>query len=317
MKNKHLEHPEDSILNKGREGALSILKFLKDKNSTLSVKYDGAPAIVWGINPENERFFVGTKAVFNKREKYIKINYTHHDIEVNHGNKPNVASILHLCLDHLPRIDGVYQGDFIGYGGTDTYKPNVIEYSFHKERITKFDMVFAQHSHYRGDYKTLKDLTVQYNMPYTVCGGNTYFVNITAEREYRALGLDLLLGLAEAAVKFVKFPTEEEGKKIKIAVNKFIREGRDLIPSELSKETGYHANLFHLYNFIREIKHKLMEGIKTFEDVTCVIDYDNIGIVNHEGFVMSNQHGTYKLVKRNEFSYANFNADKSWSQLPF
>ena len=80
MKNKHLEHPEDSILNKGKDGALNILKFFKDKSSELSVKYDGAPAIVWGINPENGKFFVGTKSVFNKVK--IKINYSHYDIDL-------------------------------------------------------------------------------------------------------------------------------------------------------------------------------------------------------------------------------------------
>ena len=66
MKNKHLEHPEDSILNEGKEGSQTILNFLKDKSSELSVKYDGAPAVVWGINPENNKFFVGTKGVFAK-----------------------------------------------------------------------------------------------------------------------------------------------------------------------------------------------------------------------------------------------------------
>ncbi len=56
MKNKHLEHPEDSILNKGRDGAHTIIQFLREKSSELSVKYDGAPAVVWGINPENNKF---------------------------------------------------------------------------------------------------------------------------------------------------------------------------------------------------------------------------------------------------------------------
>ena len=128
MKNKHLEHPEDSILNEGKEGSQTILNFLKEKSSELSVKYDGAPAVVWGINPENNKFFVGTKSVFNKVK--VKINYTHYDIEVHHGHTPNVASILHLCLEKLPRVKGVYQGDFIGFGGGSVYTPNTITYSF-------------------------------------------------------------------------------------------------------------------------------------------------------------------------------------------
>ena len=82
MKNKHLEHPEDSIFTSGRKGLHTILNFLQEKKSNITVKYDGAPAIVWGVNPDNNRFFVGTKSVFNKVQ--VKINYNHNDIEVNH-----------------------------------------------------------------------------------------------------------------------------------------------------------------------------------------------------------------------------------------
>ena len=52
MKNKHLEHIEDHVLT-GRQGALDAIKFLDTKQSQVSVKYDGAPAIVYGTNPEN------------------------------------------------------------------------------------------------------------------------------------------------------------------------------------------------------------------------------------------------------------------------
>ena len=31
---------------------------------------------------------------------------------------------------------------------------------------------------------------------------------------------------------------------------------------------------------------------------------------DHEGFVLSNQYGTCKLVNREQFSYANFNSDR-------
>ena len=43
MKNIHLEHPEDTILT----GDLSVLNWFT-ADSTLSVKIDGSPAIVWG-----------------------------------------------------------------------------------------------------------------------------------------------------------------------------------------------------------------------------------------------------------------------------
>ena len=99
-KNLHLEHPEDSILN----GELSVLNWFT-ADSNISAKIDGSPAIVWGTNPVNNKFFVGTKSVFNK--KLIKINYNHRDVDRNHKGK--VADILHKCLDNLPVTDNIYQ----------------------------------------------------------------------------------------------------------------------------------------------------------------------------------------------------------------
>ena len=90
MKNKHIEHPEDSILT----GDLSALSCLRNEGN-LSVKMDGAPAIVWGTNPATGNFFVGTKSVFNKVK--IKINESHQDIDANHTGQ--VATILHKCFD--------------------------------------------------------------------------------------------------------------------------------------------------------------------------------------------------------------------------
>ena len=61
MKNLHLEHPEDTILT----GDLSVLDAFSNRmHNSYSVKIDGSPAIVWGTNPENGKFFVGTKSVF-------------------------------------------------------------------------------------------------------------------------------------------------------------------------------------------------------------------------------------------------------------
>ena len=97
-KNTHMTHPEDSILT----GDLSVLDaFLMWCFVTL--KIDGAPAIVWGRNPESGNFFVGTKSVFNKR--LIKINESHEDIDKNHSG--NVATILHQCFKYLPHTNKI------------------------------------------------------------------------------------------------------------------------------------------------------------------------------------------------------------------
>ena len=92
----HIEHPEDTILT----GDLSFLDAIQNAG-VLSVKMDGAPAIVWGTNPATGKFFVGTKSVFNKVR--IKINESHEDIDANHSGE--VAIILHRCLSALPRTE--------------------------------------------------------------------------------------------------------------------------------------------------------------------------------------------------------------------
>ena len=304
MKNKHLEHPEDSILNKGREGALEVLKYLKSKKNEISVKYDGAPALVWGRNPENGKFFVGTKSVFNKVK--IKINYTHHDIEVNHGHIPRVASILHLCFEKLPRYDGIFQGDFIGYGGTDTFDPNTITYKFDKN--IKQDIVVAAHTRYIGRQMKNLEAVFHYNSAWSE---EVKFLDATASINKRSRKLDLLLSLAQTACRFVRFPTTKEGEKIKVIVNSFIREQKELNPEALAAATGFGKNLFYLYNFIIEIKELLMEGITSKENIECFIDAVKC---EHEGYVMTNDFGTYKLVNRKQFSYANFNVRKEWKK---
>ena len=94
----HIEHPEDMVLS----GELSVLNWFT-ADSHISTKIDGSPAIVWGTNPATNKFFVGTKSVFNK--KLIKINHDHREIDANHQGK--VADILHKCLDNIHPTTGI------------------------------------------------------------------------------------------------------------------------------------------------------------------------------------------------------------------
>ena len=77
-KNTHMEHLEDEIINNGVKGATTAIEFLNSLNDMLAggksktnitVKWDGAPAIFAGINPENGKFFVAIKSLFNKAPK--------------------------------------------------------------------------------------------------------------------------------------------------------------------------------------------------------------------------------------------------------
>lgn len=295
MKNTHLEHPEDEIL-LGKQSAQQVIKFLRERNSTLSVKYDGAPAIVWGTCPFTDRFFVGTKSVFNKRK--IKINYSHHDIEVNHGDVPKVASILHVCFDNLPQIKGIVQGDFIGFGGNDFYKPNTIEYNF--GRLVEENVIIAAHTSYTSSTH-LKDAVASFGVSEELQSPDVKFLNVDAHFTSRRRRIDLLLGLASVVSNFVKYPDAKEVADLKIAINKCIREGREI--------DCLSGNLLLLFNLLTQAKELLMKGITTEEDVTCYVGDDEC---DHEGYVMTNQFGTFKLVNRQVFSYNNFNLPKNW-----
>ena len=92
-RNTHLEHLEDEIINNGTKGAKTSIEFLKSikkmlqggkGGSTVSVKWDGAPAVFCGINPENGKFFVGTKSIFNATPKSTIQMQTSREIMVVH-----------------------------------------------------------------------------------------------------------------------------------------------------------------------------------------------------------------------------------------
>lgn len=306
MKNTHLEHPEDSAL-LGKKAVQNTIKYLRNCKGSCTVKYDGAPAIVFGTNPENGKKFVGTKSVFNKVK--VKINYTHADIEKNHSDNQKVAAILHSILAHFPQFEGIYQGDFIGYGGESVFTPNTITYDFSSvPGILERDLVFVCHTRYTGN--SIKELEAHFGAPRYLTGPflGIHFVDPNAQFTTRRRRIDYILGLASVVSNFVKYPeTKKETEALKIVVNKCIREGRP-VSDVLS------GNLLLLFNLLTEAKLLLMEGITvTGDDVRATIDlgvdYINSG---HEGYVHCNVYGAYKLVNREVFSHYNFTLPKSW-----
>ena len=171
--NTHLEHLEDDIINRGSKGGDNALNFLMTVRDMLAgtarskvnitVKWDGAPAIICGINPENGKFFVGTKSVFNKTPK---INYTNRDIDSNHGGV--VAQKLKVCLAYLSKLNikGILQGDLL-FTGDDkknisidgeamiSFTPNTITYAMPKnsavgKKIAAAKMGIVFHTQYNG-----------------------------------------------------------------------------------------------------------------------------------------------------------------------
>ena len=145
QKNTHMTHIEDKVIYGGVKGtreAILALRALRDTlkgehDGSVSVKWDGAPAIFAGIDPRDGNFFVAKKGIFNKNPKVYKS-----DADVDADTSGDLAVKLKDALNYLPAlgIKGVIQGDFL-FGAGDvktkkikgesyvTFHPNTIVYA--------------------------------------------------------------------------------------------------------------------------------------------------------------------------------------------
>lgn len=171
---KHIHHAEDRPLLHGSSGLEHAYGALNQahthmkvgqRTSNLTMKYDGSPSIVFGHHPRSGQFFVASKSAFNKTPK---INYSHEDIDKNHGHAPGLAAKLHIALDHLHKITpkkGVYQGDLMYHTGDKgdltqhkeghvSFTPNTITYTAHGDaakKISRSKIGVVIHTKYKGD----------------------------------------------------------------------------------------------------------------------------------------------------------------------
>jgi len=170
---KHLEHLEDEMLNYGVEGCKAAVSFLKELRKMLGhqesggfmqTKWDGAPSVICGTDPQTGEFFVGTKSVFNKTEP--KICYTEEYIDGYYSG--DLAEKLKFSLRYFKElgIKGVVQGDLLFTSDLRservdgeslyTFRPNTITYGIPTDhpigraaRAAKIGVVF--HTHYTGE----------------------------------------------------------------------------------------------------------------------------------------------------------------------
>ena len=299
-KNTHLEHLEDDIINNGYAGGQNAINFLislnellaghSNKKVNLTVKWDGAPAIVAGPSPENGKFFVGTKSVFNKTPK---VNYNIADIRKNHEGP--VANILRDCLQYLSGLGmkEILQGDlmFTQSGEKKTtykdptgkqeqmisFQPNTIVYMVpegtpfgKKINSSKLGIIF--HTTYKGkDFQSLKasfganvsklrrTSSVWFDdASYKDVSGNALMT--IGESQQLQKTINMASGSLKKSKELLnKIKTEKNtlsvGVQLKTYLNSFIRAATDL-PS--TKET---ASKFR--EFYKERTQKEIDGVKT------------------------------------------------------
>ena len=181
-KNLHLEHLEDEIINYGVDGGRAAINFLRSLRDMLAgasrssvnmtVKWDGAPAIFAGIDPEDGKFFVAKKSVFNVSPKLYKT-----DAEIDADVSGALVSKFKIALKEFSKlgIKGVLQGDLMFTDDVDTttidgekyytFQPNTIVYAVPVDSklgniIKKAKIGIVWHTTYSG--KALQDMKASF-----------------------------------------------------------------------------------------------------------------------------------------------------------
>lgn len=164
---KHLSHI-DELLYSTNDDRKQLLKFcnqiinaiekqnIEDTNITeLTTKIDGSVSIVFGLHPQQQKFFIGSKSVFNKTPK---VNFSVDDIYVNHGKSAGLAKTLIYLFEILSKykFTNVYQADLIFTpetleikNGIAKFTPNTITYSLPAEMVKGKKVGMSVHTIYR------------------------------------------------------------------------------------------------------------------------------------------------------------------------
>ena len=300
-RNTHLEHLEDEIINNGTKGAKTAIEFLKsikqmlqggEGGSQISVKWDGAPAIFCGINPENGKFFVATKSLFNVTPK---INYTNADIKRNHSGV--LADKLIAALKHFSKlgIKGILQGDLLFTSGDKktakvdgkdsiVFTPNTITYAVPKaggmlgsslyKRINSAKIGIIFHTSYSG--KTIKGLSATFGASTSSLSKSkaVFFDDATYKQtnpgftRTEEIAFDNILRMAEGSAykagAFIDKIKKDKGPlslgvQLKTFFNTYIRQGT---PITNSKALSNNFEVYFIQKLQKEIDSKKTPAAK-------------------------------------------------------
>ena len=179
-KNVHMTHVEDRVIYGGVKGAreaIFALRAMRDmlagnsnENYDVTVKWDGAPAVFAGIDPNDGQFFVAKKGIFNKDPKVYKS-----EADVRADTSGDLAEKLVVAFNELKDlgIKDVIQGDIMFTKGDVkkesidgesyyTFQPNTIVYAIPVKsdlgkQIAKANLGVVWHTTYKGkDFPSMK-----------------------------------------------------------------------------------------------------------------------------------------------------------------
>lgn len=282
-KNTHLSHLEDLVFEEGFLGASKAIQTLRnlsraidgteESRHSLTVKWDGSPSIVAGINPENGRFFVGTKSALNLTPL---VAYDSYDLAILYSGQPKLLAILQTCLRCLPKLNmkGIYQGDLMFSYPSDLriekidgldhviMQPNIVAYAIPcgtslANRVLTASLGIVWHTQYKGT--KLTDLKASFHPDISgftqtddVWFRDASYTNLPAAAPFtQDQRTSFLRCLNQAAGAFMsvtdemcsRLLTKDTIANLKMYVNSRIRAGSDTL----------HANDYAIWLFERDM----------------------------------------------------------------
>ena len=294
-KNTHLEHLEDDILNNGSAGGKNAINFLNSlgkmltgpSSSSINVttKWDGAPAVVCGTDPENGKFFVGTKSGFNINNP--KICYSDELVDFYY-EAGELNKKLKACLKYLPSLNltGILQGDLlyttdktVGQVNGEScvvFQPNTITYAIPstsplgaKVKASSLGIVF--HTKYTG--ATMSELTATFGVKTPASSATVHvfssnFTDATGASQFTAAektaynaAVNRASGSLKQASAFLDILKDTGQGKFMLAVmfkqffNSYIRSGTNL--------TNTKAVTANFANYYQQALTKQINSVKT------------------------------------------------------
>lgn len=325
-----IPHVESVILAQGKPGLKSVILALENINNGfygfpvnyhISNKMDGSPSIVFGIHPDNRKFFICLKSFFSKNPKVM---YTNEDIDKYYTNE-DLNRKLKIALKYLPElklVSGILQADVLfadenikDYNVT----PNIITYNMNY--ITTMFSAYPKlgisiHTQYDSfDVSTRKiNLSQEYNTE------NVYVWNcvrnVLPDDLYMKRDDDIIVSMIDTLKEYYN---RTDGILDKISSIKTYREA---IERYLSKAYNNGENIVTVEGLLNNVKDEQLKSIISKDSTKLRVVF---GVINRlsevkiafihklfnknvtEGIVITNKddNSRFKLVDRKTFTRLN------------
>jgi len=276
QKNTHMEHIEDVIFNEGVKGTRKAINFLRNIRDMLAgnttkpiiatVKWDGAPAVFCGIDPNDGQFFVAKKGIFNKNPKVYK---TPEDVRADTSG--DLQEKLLIALQEFSKLgikSGVYQGDLM-FTKSDvsvetiegekyyTFQPNTIVYAVPVKsglgkQIRRANIGVVWHTTYSGSsFESMKasfgkDISNRFRAPATVWQDDATYTDVSGNATFTKAETERVTAhLSRAGQLFQRVPAglinafsenPDLLARTKVFINSRVREGQILQPNQAPKQ---------------------------------------------------------------------------------